>query len=120
MAVVVAYMVIPRFQNEAEERAFWESPKNDSTDYVAIGKGEAINVYQVAAFLGGVSRIAGGCIEFDPDLCAKTGCALPVFYQALVCGRVAEIAGQSSRFMRVCQAIPRLQPRVRQVVLAQI
>jgi predicted DNA binding CopG/RHH family protein len=25
---------IPEFANEAEERAFWESPKNDSTDYV--------------------------------------------------------------------------------------
>ena len=25
---------IPEFANEAEERAFWESPKNDSTEYV--------------------------------------------------------------------------------------
>jgi predicted DNA binding CopG/RHH family protein len=25
---------IPRFANEAEERAFWESPKNDSTEYL--------------------------------------------------------------------------------------
>jgi predicted DNA binding CopG/RHH family protein len=25
---------IPKFANEAAERAFWESPKNDSTDYV--------------------------------------------------------------------------------------
>jgi predicted DNA binding CopG/RHH family protein len=25
---------IPRFANEAEERAFWESPRNDSTEYV--------------------------------------------------------------------------------------
>ena len=25
---------IPRFASEAEERAFWESPKNDSTEYV--------------------------------------------------------------------------------------
>ncbi len=24
---------IPRFKNEAEERAFWESPRNDSTQY---------------------------------------------------------------------------------------
>jgi predicted DNA binding CopG/RHH family protein len=24
---------IPKFANEAEERAFWESPDNDSTDY---------------------------------------------------------------------------------------
>ena len=25
---------IPKFASEAEERAFWESPKNDSTEYV--------------------------------------------------------------------------------------
>jgi predicted DNA binding CopG/RHH family protein len=25
---------IPEFANEAAERAFWESPKNDSTEYV--------------------------------------------------------------------------------------
>ena len=25
---------IPEFANEAEERAFWEAPKNDSTEYV--------------------------------------------------------------------------------------
>jgi hypothetical protein len=24
----------PKFKSEAEERAFWESPENDSTDYV--------------------------------------------------------------------------------------
>lgn len=29
---------IPKFANEAEERAFWESPKNDSTDYVDWSK----------------------------------------------------------------------------------
>jgi predicted DNA binding CopG/RHH family protein len=29
---------IPDFANEAEERAFWESPKNDSTDYVDWSK----------------------------------------------------------------------------------
>jgi len=25
---------IPKFANEDEERSFWESPKNDSTEYV--------------------------------------------------------------------------------------
>ena len=25
---------IPKFATEAEERAFWESPGNDSTDYI--------------------------------------------------------------------------------------
>ena len=29
---------IPKFANEAEERAFWESPKNDSTEYVDWSK----------------------------------------------------------------------------------
>ena len=28
----------PEFQSEAEERAFWESPKNDSTDYMDWSK----------------------------------------------------------------------------------
>ena len=28
---------IPEFANEAEERAFWELPKNDSTEYVDSG-----------------------------------------------------------------------------------
>lgn len=28
----------PRFANETAERAFWESPKNDSTDYVDWSK----------------------------------------------------------------------------------
>ena len=29
---------IPKFANEAAERAFWESPKNDSTEYVDWSK----------------------------------------------------------------------------------
>lgn len=29
---------IPKFASEAKERAFWESPKNDSTDYVDWSK----------------------------------------------------------------------------------
>jgi predicted DNA binding CopG/RHH family protein len=29
---------IPKFANEAEERAFWESPKNDSSEYVDWSK----------------------------------------------------------------------------------
>ena len=29
---------IPKFPNEAAERAFWESPRNDSTEYVDWSK----------------------------------------------------------------------------------
>ena len=29
---------IPDFSSEAEERVFWESPKNDSTEYVDWSK----------------------------------------------------------------------------------
>lgn len=29
---------IPDFANESDERAFWESPKNDSTDYIDWNK----------------------------------------------------------------------------------
>ena len=34
---------IPEFKNEAEERAFWESPKNDSTAYVDWSKAKLIS-----------------------------------------------------------------------------
>jgi hypothetical protein len=33
---------IPEFANEAEERAFWESPENDSTDYVDWSKAKLV------------------------------------------------------------------------------
>jgi hypothetical protein len=33
---------IPEFANEAEERAFWESPKNDSVDYVDWSKAKLV------------------------------------------------------------------------------
>ena len=29
---------IPEFGSEAEAHAFWKSPKNDSTEYVDLGK----------------------------------------------------------------------------------
>jgi predicted DNA binding CopG/RHH family protein len=33
---------IPKFSNEAEERAFWESPGNDSTEYVDWSKAKLV------------------------------------------------------------------------------
>jgi len=33
---------IPEFKSEAEERAFWESPKSDSTDYVDWSKAKLV------------------------------------------------------------------------------
>jgi hypothetical protein len=33
---------IPKFADEAEERAFWESPKNDSTEYVDWSKARLV------------------------------------------------------------------------------
>jgi predicted DNA binding CopG/RHH family protein len=33
---------IPKFANEAEERAFWQSPKNDSTEYVDWSKAKRV------------------------------------------------------------------------------
>jgi hypothetical protein len=33
---------IPLFKTEAEERAFWESPANDSTDYVDWSKAKLV------------------------------------------------------------------------------
>jgi predicted DNA binding CopG/RHH family protein len=32
----------PEFANEAEERAFWESPENDSTEYVDWSKAKLV------------------------------------------------------------------------------
>jgi predicted DNA binding CopG/RHH family protein len=34
---------IPKFASEAEERAFWESPKNDSTEYVDWSKAKLVS-----------------------------------------------------------------------------
>ena len=34
---------IPKFANEAEERAFWESPDNDSTEYVDWSKAKIVS-----------------------------------------------------------------------------
>ena len=33
---------IPEFSSEAKERAFWESPKNDSTEYVDWSKARLV------------------------------------------------------------------------------
>jgi predicted DNA binding CopG/RHH family protein len=33
---------IPEFSSEAEERAFWESPRNDSTEYVDWSKARLV------------------------------------------------------------------------------
>lgn len=33
---------IPRFKTEQEERAFWESPSNDSTEYVDWSKAKLV------------------------------------------------------------------------------
>ena len=33
---------IPKFSSEAEERAFWESPKTDSTEYVDWSKARLV------------------------------------------------------------------------------
>lgn len=34
---------IPEFANKAEERAFWESPDNDSTEYVDWSKAKIVS-----------------------------------------------------------------------------
>jgi predicted DNA binding CopG/RHH family protein len=34
---------IPKFSSEAEERSFWESPKNDSTEYVDWSKAKLVS-----------------------------------------------------------------------------
>ena len=34
---------IPKFRSEAEERAFWESPDNDSTEYIDWSKAKIMS-----------------------------------------------------------------------------
>jgi predicted DNA binding CopG/RHH family protein len=34
---------IPEFASEAEERAFWESPDNDSTEYIDWSKAKVVS-----------------------------------------------------------------------------
>ena len=34
----------PKFKSEAEERAFWESPKNESTEYVDWSKAKLVSL----------------------------------------------------------------------------
>jgi predicted DNA binding CopG/RHH family protein len=34
---------IPKFANEAEERTFWESPRNDSTQYIDWSKAKIVS-----------------------------------------------------------------------------
>ena len=41
---------IPEFANEAEERAFWESPKNDSAEYVDWRKAKLVSFPKLNTF----------------------------------------------------------------------
>ncbi len=34
---------IPEFKSEADERAFWESPENDSTEYIDWSKAKLVS-----------------------------------------------------------------------------
>ena len=38
---------IPDFANEAEERAFWESPGNDSTEYLDWSRAKLVDFSQL-------------------------------------------------------------------------
>ena len=38
---------IPEFSSEAKERAFWEAPKNDSTEYVDWTKAKLVTLSKV-------------------------------------------------------------------------
>lgn len=40
---------LPRFKNEAEERAFWETPGRDSTDYLDWSRAQRVALPRLKA-----------------------------------------------------------------------
>jgi hypothetical protein len=62
---------IPEFANEAEERAFRESPKNDSTEYVNWSKAKLVSFPKLRPSTETISlAYAGRSLEHYPHTCA--------------------------------------------------
>jgi len=86
---------IPKFANEDEERSFWESPKNDSTEYVDWSKAKLTTFPKLSPSTETISlRMPEDVLNSIRTYARK----VDVPYQSLIklwCAeRVAEIAGR--------------------------
>jgi predicted DNA binding CopG/RHH family protein len=91
---------IPEFASEAEERAFWESPKNDSTEYVDWTKAKLVNFSKLRPSTETISlRMPEDVLNTIRNHARK----LDVPYQSLIKLWVAEKAAELAQSSRTAQ-----------------
>jgi predicted DNA binding CopG/RHH family protein len=91
---------IPNFANEAEERAFWESPKNDSTQYVDWTKAQLVTFSKLRPSTETISlRMPEDVLNTIRNHARK----LDVPYQSLIKLWVAEKAEELTRPSRTAR-----------------
>src|ERR1700682_3845875 len=85
---------IPEFANETEESAFWESPKNDSTEYVDWSKARLVSFPKLHPSTETISlRMPGDLLNTIRNHARK----LDVPYQSLIKLWCAEKAAELVR-----------------------
>jgi len=85
---------IPDFSSEAEVRAFWESPKNDSTNYVDWSKAKLVSFPRLRPSTGTISlRMPEDVLNTIRNHARK----LDVPYQSLIRLWCAEKVAELSR-----------------------
>src|SRR5271166_5109767 len=88
---------IPKFASETEERAFWESPKNDSTEYVDWSKAKLVTFPKLRPSTETISlRMPEDVLNTIRSHARK----LDVPYQSLIKLWVAEKAAEVARSSR--------------------
>jgi predicted DNA binding CopG/RHH family protein len=92
---------VPKFSSESEERAFWESPKNDSTEYVDWSNAKLVTFPKLRPSTETISlRMPEDVLNTIRNHARK----LDVPYQSLIklwCAeKVAELAKSSSTVRR--------------------
>lgn len=91
---------VPKFSSEAEERAFWESPKNDSTEYVDWTKAKLVTFSKLRPSTETISlRMPEDVLTIIRNHARK----LDVPYQSLIKLWVAEKAAEIARPSRTAQ-----------------
>ena len=91
---------IPKFSSEAEERAFWESPKNDSTEYVDWTKSKLATFPKLRPSTETISlRMPEDVLNTIRNHARK----LDVPYQSLIKLWVAEKAAELAQSSRTTQ-----------------
>ena len=85
---------IPKFANEAAERAFWEAPGNDSTEYVDWSKAKPVHFPKLKPSTETISlRMPEDVLSSIRDHARR----LDVPYQSLIKLWVAEKAAELTR-----------------------